>query len=328
MIGHYIGQTCRKVVLILLSVSLGFFSITADDNTSAYDFLNITSSSRIYGLGGINISTVEDNVEVADQNPALLGPEMSGWIDVNYMRYIGDSNFAGAKYGQAIGEHGAWLAGIQYFGYGSIPETDPFGTVIGEISPKDVSFSGMISYDLFSNFRIGAAVKLLYSSYSDFSAFAVATDLGINYYNPDRDLSISLVGANLGGQIKKFENTTEKLPMDVRVGVTKGIGRTPLRLSLTAWNLTRWKGYYSGLMQHLVIGLDFVPSSKFYLSLGYNYKIRKDMRSYQRNILSGFTLGTGFSASRFNVGLAVAQPYSGTMTFMVNFGLKLYDLIH
>ena len=61
----------------------------------AYGFLGIPSSARIYGLGGMNISTVEDNLNVTDQNPALLGPEMGGWLDLNYMRYIGDSNFAG-----------------------------------------------------------------------------------------------------------------------------------------------------------------------------------------------------------------------------------------
>lgn len=318
----------KKCLLLILTVIYGLSPCKADDGTSAYDFLNITSSARIYGLGGLNISTVEDNVEVADQNPALLGPEMSGWIDVNYMRWIGSSNFAGVKYGQAIKNHGAWLAGIQCFGYGSIPETDSFGTVIGELSPKDVSFSGTVSYDLFSYFRIGATVKLIYSSYSDYSALAVATDLGINYYNPYSDLSVSVVGANLGGQIKKFENISEKLPTDLRIGFTKGLGNNPLRLSVTAWNLTRWRGYYGGLMQHLVFGIDFVPSSKFYLSLGYNYKVRKDMRSFQRNVLSGFAMGTGFSSSRFNVGLAVAYPYSGATTFMVNLGLKLYDLIH
>lgn len=300
----------------------------AEDSTEAYSFLNTTSSVRIYGLGGINISTVEDNLEIADQNPSLLGPEMGGWIDLNYMRYIGNSNFAGVKYSQGIGEHGAWMVGIQYFGYGSIDETNDMGDVIGNFSPLDMSFNGTFSYDIFKRWRIGATVKFLYSSYADFTSLAIATDIGLNYFNPSNDFSFSIVGANLGGQIKKFEEINESLPTDLRIGFTKGLGHIPFRISVTAWNLFKWKNNYSGLMKHIVLGLDFVPSSKFYLSLGYNYKVRKDMSSYQRNFLSGFSVGAGLSTSRFNLGVAMAQPHSGALTFMVNFGLQFYDLLH
>ena len=67
----------------------------AQDGTVAYNFLNLPSSSHIYGLGGVNISTVEDNLNTTDQNPALLGPEMDMQIGLNYMRYVGETNFAG-----------------------------------------------------------------------------------------------------------------------------------------------------------------------------------------------------------------------------------------
>lgn len=301
-------------------------SLWAQDQ--AYDFLNMTSSSRIYGLGGINISTVEDNLEAADQNPALLGPEMGGWVDINYMRYINGSNFAGAKYGQAFNSHGAWLASLQYFGYGNIQETDAEGNVLGNFSPLDVMATGSFGYDVFSRLRIGATVKLIYSSYADYYALAVATDLGINYFDPINDFSFSIVGANLGGQIKRFENTYEKLPMDLRIGLTWGMRTLPFRFSITGWNLLKWSGRNSAFMDHFVLGVDFVPSSKFYLSLGYNYKVRSDMHSYQRDVLSGFTIGAGLSASRFNLGAALAQPASGQIAFMVNFGLKLQDIIH
>lgn len=317
----------RLIGLLTALICLSLTTV-AQETSGAYDFLNITSSARIYGLGGINISTVEDNLEVADQNPALMGAEMGGWIDVNYMTYLASGNFAGIKYGQGVGAHGAWLAGIQYYGYGSVQETDPDGIVLGDFSPKDLSFSGTYSHDVTDNIRLGATVKFLYNSYGEYSALAIATDLGFNYYNAEKDVSFSVVGANLGGQVKKFENISEKLPLDLRVGVTWGLKNVPLRISLTGWNLLRWRGNNSGLMRHIVIGLDLIPSSKFYLSLGYNYKIRKDMQSYQRNILSGLSLGAGFSTSRFNIGLAYAQPHTGANTLMFNFGLKLYDLIH
>lgn len=319
-----IMESVRK--LILFSGILCGFAVYAHAQDNAYGFLGIPSSARIYGLGGMNISTVEDNLNVTDQNPALLGPEMGGWLDVNYMRFLGDSNFAGVSFGRAAGVHSAWKASLRYFGYGSIDETMPDGTVVGSFSPMDMSFSGSYAVDLASRWRIGAAAKLLYSSYASYTSFAVGVDLGINYYDPDRDLSFSVVGANLGGQIKKFDNTSDGLPVDLRVGMTRGISDLPLRWSMTWYNLTRWRNGNGGILKHVVLGLDFTPSDKFYISVGYNYKMRSDMSGYKRSLLSGFTAGAGLSTSRFNVGVAIAQPHSGATTLMVNFGLKIIDI--
>ena len=36
---------------------------------------DVTSSARIYGLGGVNITLVDDDISTVDQNPALMGAE-------------------------------------------------------------------------------------------------------------------------------------------------------------------------------------------------------------------------------------------------------------
>lgn len=334
--------------LLLITLSGGVCpSAMAQDGSTAYNYLNVTSSSRIYALGGVNISTVEENLATADQNPGLLGFEMGGQVLFDYMRYLGDSNFAGLKYAHAVGERGAWGAGIRYFGYGSIKAADETGVVTGTFSPKDVNFSGSFSYDITSRLRGGISVKFLYSAYEQYSAFAVATDLGINWYDPDSRWSFSAVVANLGGQLKKFNNTYDRLPIDVRLGATKGFESIPIRISVTLWNLTKWKlPYYdsgdgttgsgtfekkenfgSNLFRHMVFGIDFIPSERFYVALGYNYKSRTDMSTYKRSFLSGFSLGAGMNVSRFNFGVAFGQPHSGATTLMFNLGMNLNDLI-
>lgn len=333
---------------IILSVSLScVLNAGAQDGSTAYNFLNHTSSSRIYGLGGVNISTVEDDVGITDQNPALLGPEMSMQTALNYMRYIGESDFAGLKYTHSAGERAAWSVGIQYFGYGNMTQTDETGAILGEFSAKDVVFSGGYSHDITDRLRGGIAIKYVYSSYEEYSAMALATDLGINYYNPDRDLSLSLVIANLGGQIKRFNDSYDRLPIDVRLGWTQSFGTLPIRFSVTAWNLTKWSlPYYDGgdgsaasepkikdsfssnLFRHLIFGLDFVPNDRFYIALGYNYKTRTDMNTYSRSFVSGFSLGAGLNVKRFGVGLALAQPHTGATTFMLNLNLNLADILN
>ena len=330
-------------ILLLLATSV---CVSAQNGSTAYNFLNISSSAKIYGLGGVNISLVDDDVSTIDQNPALLGPEMSNMLGMNYMHYVGGSNFAGARYAHSAGEHDGWSDAIQYFGYGSIKEATSDGTIIGSFSPKDVSFSGMYSHDITDRLRGGIAVKAIYSSYAEFSAFALATDLGVNYYDADRDLSLSLVVANLGGQVKRFYETHDRLPFDVRLGWSQSFGSFPLRFSITAWNLTKWHLPYtdtgdgsesaqpqekdkfmSNLFRHLVFGIDLISSPNYYISLGYNYKTRTDMSTYKRNMLSGFTLGGGIKVKSFGISLAFAQPHTGATTFMFNLSYNFSDLI-
>lgn len=171
----------------------------------------------------------------------MLGPEIERQLGVDYMRYLGESNFAGVRYGMAAGEHGAWAAGIKYFGYGSMKSADETGNVTGTFSPKDICFSASYSHDITGYLRGGITLKGIYSAYDAYSAFAIATDLGINYFDDERDLSLSFVIANLGGQVKRFNETYDRLPVDIRLGFTKGLGTIPFRISITAWNLTKWK---------------------------------------------------------------------------------------
>ena len=334
----------------LSGISLYLFSVlglSAQDGSTAYNFLNITSSSKIYGLGGVNISLVDDELSTSDLNPALLGAEMSGQIALNYMHYVGGSNFAGIRYAHSAGDHGAWSAGIRYFGYGSMQETLPDGSIIGSFSPKDVSFGGSYSHDITDRLRGGIDLKMLYSGYADYSAFAIATDLGINYYDDERDLSLSLVAANLGGQVKRFDQAYDRLPFDIRLGWSQSFGTFPVRFSVTAWNLTKWSlpyvetgdgstegdpvikdSFKSNLFRHLVFGADLISSENFYIGLGYNYKTRTDMATYSRNMLSGFSVAAGINVRNFSVGIALAQPHTGATTFMLNLNCNLSQLIN
>lgn len=311
--------------------------------STAYNYLDITGSSKIYGLGGVNISLVDpDDVMLTDQNPALAGPEMSRGIGVGYMRYVGGTNFASAKFIGGAGSNGAWGVGIHYYGYGSVKETLADGSIVGSFTPSDVAFSGMYSHNLGRNWRGGFAVKFLYSSYNGYSALAIATDLGVNWFNEDYDSSLSLTVSNLGGQVKKFADRRDRLPVDVRIGWSKGLGHSPFNLSITAWNLTRWKlpywdsgdgtkdpvlkdDFVNNLFRHLVFGVEWKPNDRFYVDLAYNYKTRTDMANYSRNFLSGFSVGAGIRVRAFGVGVAFAQPHQSAATFMLNITTNLYD---
>ena len=127
----------------------------------------------------------------------------------------------------------------------------------------------------------------------------------------------------------------------------QGLGNTPLSLAITATNLTRWDlPYYThsstedqnvsvmksnfgtNLFRHLIFGLQYSPSDKFYAALAYNYKTATDMSIFSRNILSGFSLGLGIRVKAFGVGVSYAMPHKSANSLMVNLSCTLGDLIY
>lgn len=315
---------------------------------SAYTFLETPYSSHAYALGGSGIAVIDDDITLAGSNPALLGPEIESQISFNYMHWLGDSNFAGVHYGMAAGERGAWGMGLQYLGYGSETATDEMGNILGEFSMKDIVINGVYSHDFTDRLRGGINMKAVVSTYEQYSAFALAADVGINYYNEESDCSLSLVLKNMGGQLKRFDHDYTRVPFDIQLGWMKRLGQSPFMLSITAWHLNKWKlPYYShsidnttgleteelkdsfasNLFRHLVFGLEYQPSDRFYIALGYNNKARTDMASHNRGFLSGFSAGLGLKVKSFAFGVSYAQPHKGGSTVMLNLSTNLKELL-
>lgn len=319
----------------------------AQNGTSAYNFLELPTSAHSFALGGGSVALIDDDISLVDQNPALLGPEIEKQVGFTYMHWLGASNFASVRYGMAAGERGAWSAGLRYLNYGSFTATDPDGTVTGSFTPQDIVFEGAYSHDFTDRLRGGIMLNAIYSNYEQYTAFALGVDLGINYYNDENDLSLSAVIKNLGGQLKRFDSTYDRLPFDIRLGYMQSLGSSPFAVSITAHTLTKWRvGYYShdsenqeeqqklksnfmgNLFGHLNLGLQYAPSEKFYIALGYNYKTKAEMSTYQRNFFSGFTIGTGLKVRAFAVNISYAMPHKGGSSLMLNLSTNLAELFN
>ena len=94
-------------------------------------------------------------------------------------------------------------------------------------------------------------------------------DLGINYYDPETEWSVSCVAKNLGGQLKAYDNEYEKMPIDLQLGVTKRFANAPFRVSATLVNLNHWD---SSLRDHAVVGADILLSESLWIGAGYNFR--------------------------------------------------------
>lgn len=322
-------------------------ALCAETGSTSYDFLNIPTSARAYALGGTATALVTEDVSLADQNPALLGPEIETQVSVGYMHYLGSGNFASVRFGKGAGENSAWAAGIRYLNYGSMTQFDQGGIAGERFTPSDIVFEGSYSRDISEHWRGGVNLNLIYSHYDVYSAFAIGVDLGVNYYDDEHDLSFSFLLKNAGGQVKRFHETYNRLPFDIQIGYMQGLGNSPFSLAITARHLTRWNlPYYthpkdaegdaqelkstfiSNFFRHLTFGLQYSPSDKFYIALAYDYKTRTDMSAYARNFLSGFSVGTGIRVKSFGFGVAYAMPHKSGSTLMLNLNCNIADLLH
>jgi len=321
----------KKIFYILFIIFLTTsFSIKsfAQDGKSAFDFLQLPYSARASAMGGTNISVIEKDPSLVFQNPGFLGPEMDMGLNVSYLMYIADINAASAIFTKAAGERGAWGFGVNYLDYGNIKETTVENIIIGDMSIKDISVNGFYAHDITERIRGGIAGKFIYSSLGDeYTSIGLGVDLGLTYYNPDRDFSLGLTAKNLGGQLTAYIEDRSPMPWDVQLGMTKRLAHAPIRFSITATKLNKWESYnlkgekdpfIKNLAKHFILGVDLIPSDNFWLAVGYNIKRSSDMALDEGNKMGGLSGGVGIRISSFEVGAAVAQYHPAATSFMVS----------
>lgn len=311
----------------------------AQSGDQVFTFLRYPASTRVNAMGGNNVSLVERDPSLIFQNPALLGGEMDGMVNLNYMNYIADINVGSALFTKALKEKAAWGVGVTYFSNGTIKGMTSEQISTGDISAKDINVSGFFSYDLSDRWRGGASLKFLYSNMDIYTSVGIAVDAGLSYYNSEKDFSFGFAFKNIGAQLKPYEDDRQKMPWDIQMGITKRLNHAPIRLSLTAQYLNRWKfnyiddtdneykgdNFFQAFIKHFVIGVDYVPSENFWLGLGYNPKTALDMKLQGGNALSGFSGGAGVKIKMFDVGVSVAKYHPSALSFMVGVSTTLGD---
>ena len=321
----------KRILIILVSL-LSSLPSWAQEGSFSQTVLRLPASSHVAALGGENISLTEDTPWAGMSNPALLSGVSNLSLGLNFMTYAGGSTYAGAEFVKAFGERHTGAAFAQMLSYGEMSETDASGHELGSFSPKDIVFGVGYSYLLSDRWAGGANLKGIYSKYADFSAFALAVDLGINYLDEENDLSISATMMNIGAPLKTFDDRTERLPYNLQVGFSKGMAHLPVRFSVTLTDLTRWrtKDYFhpadeklsfgKKALNHFVVGLDVEPTDYLYVGVGYNFRRAYELKAAGSSHWAGITAGAGLRLSRFKLGLSYAKYHLSCSSLMCNAG--------
>ncbi len=320
----------RNILSCIAVLTLSCIATRVHAQANVFDFLNLPTSSHAMALGGKNISLIEDDASLVFQNPALMSSVSDKTLNFNFLTYMKGSKAGSLSYVGAQGKRGSWGAMAQFVGYGNIRETDEMGNITGTSGALDMNLAGGYSYLLSDRWAGGVIGKFLYSNYAGYSSIALAVDLGVNYFNEDKDFSFSAVAANLGGQVSAFGDISETLPMDLQFGISKGLGRFPLRLHLMFYDTFHWsKAYYSPngningfqvFLNHLNLGADLTLwQGKMWLALGYNFRRGFEMKAAGSSHAAGLTLGAGINIKKVKVGMAYGNYHAGapTLSFTV-----------
>lgn len=296
----------------------------AQDSRTGYNFLRLPVSAHAAALGGDNISIIEDDESMIFNNPALLSSVSDKTINLNYMNYMSGANTASASFNRIIKERASVAASAQFIDYGKMKETDENNIQTGEFSAKDISIAGYFSYMLTDRLAGGITAKFITSYIGDYNSIAMGVDLGLNYYDPEKEWSVSLVAKNLGGQMKAYDDQYDRMPIDIQLGASKRFAHMPFSISATLVDLNHLDYKF---INHLVAGVDIIISPTIWVGAGYNFRRANEMKITETDGESshgaGLSFGAGINLERFKLNLAYGKYHVSSSSILINLAYSL-----
>ena len=332
----------NKLLLLILfySTAIRGFSQTLGGNT-VFNFLTQPATAQLSALGGVNISSIGNDIGMAFHNPSLLRKEMDRQWNTSFNAFFaGISQFAATTGFYLPAQDINLGAGVQYLHYGDILQTDASGNVLGNIRPVDYTVQVMASKQYMERFVIGATAKMINSNYGFYRSSGLAMDVSLLYRDTVSQLQVGIVFKNMGTQLKSYsaDIPKEELPFDIQAGISKRLKNAPVQFSLTAHHLQQLNIHYNDTLFNASEGFSdhttwqkglahFVLSSQIYLSdhfefiLGYNFLRRQELNAYgMLSGMNGFSFGTAIHLRKLKVWYATGM-YQQNMfhQFSLNF---------
>jgi hypothetical protein len=322
------------LTIALASFLAGAGTLRAQSLESSFEFLRLPASAHNSSLGGHVVSAFDPSSALFLTNPALLSANESRLLGLNAMTWYSGTTVAGAQFSNLFDERSHYAFNARYVSYGRMKETSADGTVTGTFSAKDMAVGVTWAYMLTDNLSGGVTANIISSRYGSMTSVAIGVDLGLLWTNGE-GLSCGLAATNLGGQIKAFENTFQKLPFDVCAGVTWKPSHAPFRFTLSCDNLTRWdasefyfadgddRGFGEILKRHLSFGADINLTDRFYIAAGCNLRTRAEMAGKGSKGFTGMTIGTGLRLGKVMFDLSYGKYQVSESSLICNFAFNI-----
>lgn len=290
----------------------------------AMSFLNLPTSAKLAGLGGVNVSARDADGTMLYGNPALLNQDMDGRLALGFVDYLADIKQSTAAYVFNTAKYGRFGVGLTYLSYGQFEQFDAAGNSLGKFSVNEYALSIADSYTT-GAFTLGGTLKLAGSGIAGNHSYAALADVGGLFKHPEQDFTVGLVVRNAGIQLKPFDGASrEPMPLDVQLGTSFKPEHLPLRFSFTAHHLQQLDIVYldpnqrgqldengeeikpektlgDKIARHFVVGGELLLSKNLNVRVGYNHLQRRELRLENTAGGAGFSFGVMLRISQFQL---------------------------
>ncbi|NVO30526.1 type IX secretion system protein PorQ [Hymenobacter lapidiphilus] len=290
----------------------------------AFSFLNLPTSAKLAGLGGVNTSSRDADGTMLYANPALLNADMDGRLALGFVDYLADIKQSTAVYVFNTAKAGRIGVGLTYLNYGDFEQFDPAGNSLGRFTVNEYALSLSDSYTS-GVFTLGGTLKLAGSGIAGNHSYAALADVGGLFKHPTADFTVGLVVRNAGVQLKAYDGADrEPMPFDVQLGASIKPEYLPFRFSLTAHHLQQLDIVYldpsqrgqidengnevkpekslgDKIARHFAVGGELLLSKNLNVRVGYNHLQRRELRLDNTAGGAGFSFGVMLRISQFQL---------------------------
>jgi hypothetical protein len=308
-------RAVRLVVPAALALLAAAASPTGAAQTrteTAFPLVRLDPSTRAAALAGAG-ALAGDDPTAAFYNPALLGPDMDRAGALSYANHPADVNAGTAAYARTLGLGGLTAsAAVRFLSYGDFERRATLeGEADGSFSAGEAAVTVSAARAVLPQVRVGASVHALFASVEDASASALAADLGAAVEVPSQQLTLGASVHHVGAVLSSLGGVEDRLPLDVRLTVAKGLQYVPLTVSVAAVDLQAFEGPETDsslvrrALDHLALGGELRLGSTLTARAGYRPRAGDDLRtSDERLSLAGVSLGAGLRLRRVTVDYA------------------------
>jgi len=317
----------------------------------AFESASLPNNARLTALGGTLISVKDDDIALAQMNPALLDTSMNNQLSINHNFIFAGISNSYVAFGKTMSNLGVTaLASISSVNYGTFDLTDELGNINGDFSAGEIIVTLGAGKQLNERISAGVNLKFLTGHYESYASAGIGIDLGLYYQKSDTSGTWGIVLKNMGGELNAIADQKRSLPFDLQIAYSKRLQHLPFRFTITGHNLQKWyiryddpdidnpqglfetatpkSGFSKGLdnfFRHLIFSGEFLIGKREQLRMrfAYNHLRKQELKLSSFSSSSGFSLGFGFNIKKIQIDYGIGYYHLAGATNHLSLRLNM-----
>lgn len=311
-------------LLRLVCYTVVLLSTTAlyAQQSSIFGFLRSSISARSAGVAGSNVAQTGD-VSAVVLNPATLETLDTNLLSATFIKNVLDINSGLITYSTEVEGLGRVAATINYMSYGSFQSVNQEAVAGKDFTVMDMAVGVSLSKAIDTLISYGVTLKVLHSSLYDQNSTAIALDGGLLFRLPASRTNIGLSVLNLGTQLSTYDGTSDRLPVDVRIGVNHRLRGLPLMVHASLTSLADEVPSFFDRFLNFAVGGELYIGKYVQARVGYDNTTRNTSAVNVSTQLTGLSGGIGVNTNTIDVDYAINTLGSSAILHRISIALPL-----